>query len=156
MLSLPQTAEYALRAVSYIAEHQGEGPVPVSSIAKALGAPRNYLSKILHQLRSLGVLSAVRGTAGGYRLGAPADRIRLAPIVEPFLPAARHHCIMGHPRCGDDVACGAHEQWKLVNDTARQFFAELTLAGLMRGTPAPVLPAPTTCDTVRVPTCALG
>ena len=38
MLTLPRTAEYALRAVSYIAEHGAEGPVSVSAIAEALGA----------------------------------------------------------------------------------------------------------------------
>ncbi|MGH7584615.1 MAG: RrF2 family transcriptional regulator [Gemmatimonadales bacterium] len=147
MLVLPQTAEYAMRAVCYIAEHQGDGPVPVTSVARALGAPRNYLSKILHQLRALGVLSSVRGTAGGYRLGGPASGIRLARLVGPFVPESRHRCIMGHPHCGDDVACGAHEQWKDINDTLRRFFADLTLADLMRNEasrPGPEAEATTT------------
>lgn len=134
MLVLPHTAEYAMRAVCYIAEHQDDGPVPVPAIARALGAPQNYLSKILHQLRALGVLSSVRGTAGGYRLGDSASAIRLARVVDPFLPETRHHCIMGHPRCGDDVACGAHEQWSSINDSVRRFFSEFTLADLMNNT----------------------
>ena len=134
MLLLPHTAEYAMRAVCYIAEHQDEGPVPVPAIARALGAPQNYLSKILHQLRALGVLSSVRGTAGGYRLSGPASAIRLARVVEPFMPETRNHCIMGHPRCGDDVACGAHEQWSSIKDSVRRFFSEFTLADLMNNT----------------------
>ena len=134
MLLLPHTAEYAMRAVCYIAEHQAEGPVPVPAIARALGAPQNYLSKILHQLRALGVLSSVRGTAGGYRLSGPASGIRLARVVEPFMPETRNHCIMGHPRCGDDVACGAHERWSSIKASAQRFFAEVTLADLMNNT----------------------
>jgi Rrf2 family iron-sulfur cluster assembly transcriptional regulator len=133
MLTLPETARYALRAVSYIAEHEAQGPVPVSVVARALDAPQNYLSKTLYQLGTLGVLRSVRGVRGGYRLGAPAARIRLRAIVEPFLPAQDHLCIMGHERCRDDVPCGAHARWKEVRETARGFFTDLTIADLLTG-----------------------
>ena len=135
MLALPQTAEYALRAVSYIAEHEHAGPVPVPAIAAALGAPQNYLSKILHQLGARAVLRSVRGARGGYCLGMRADRLHLAMIVEPFLAATENRCIMGRTRCRDDAPCGAHWRWKEVKDTARAFFADLTVADLLAGAP---------------------
>lgn len=131
MLTLPRTAEYALRAVSYIAEHEAGGPVPVPAIAQALGAPQNYLSKTLHHLGTLGVLRSVRGVQGGYCLGVPPDRCRLADIVEPFLVETAHHCIMGHVRCREDEPCGAHQRWMHVRETARTFFSELTMADLL-------------------------
>jgi Rrf2 family cysteine metabolism transcriptional repressor len=131
VLSLPQTAEYALRAVSYIAEHQDQGPVPVPVLAQALGAPRNYLSKTLYRLGELGVLRSVRGAHGGYLLGAPARRIRLASIVEAFLPETEQRCVMGRPVCREDQPCGAHHQWKEVRETARRFFTETTVADLL-------------------------
>jgi Rrf2 family protein len=132
MLSLPQTAEYALRAVCYIAEHEASGPIPVSEVATALAAPQNYLSKTLHQLRTRGVLRSVRGARGGYTLGGPGAALRLADIVEPFLVETEHRCIMGRARCRDDAPCGAHWRWKEVKDTARAFFLELTVADLLR------------------------
>lgn len=132
MLSLPQTAEYALRAVCYIAEREGRGPVPVSEVAAALDAPQNYLSKTLHQLGSLGVLRSVRGARGGYMLAEGSASIRLADIVQPFLAPTEHRCIMGRPRCSDDTPCGAHWRWKEVKDTTRAFFMELTVAQLLR------------------------
>ena len=135
MLPLPQTAEYALRAVCYIAEHGTEGPVPVSAVAEALGAPQNYLSKTLHLLGSRGVLRSVRGTRGGYLLGAPPEELRLIQIVEPFLPPTERRCIMGRSRCSDTQPCGAHWRWKHVNDTARNFFVDLTLANLLGDVP---------------------
>lgn len=133
MLTLPQTAEYALRAVSYIAEHEHAGPVPVAAVAASLGAPRNYLSKTLHQLGALGVLSSVRGAQGGYRLGEPAGRLRLASIVEPFLQPAEHRCIMGRTHCRDEAPCGAHWRWTEVKNTTLAFFTELTVADLLAG-----------------------
>ncbi|HEX6616992.1 MAG TPA: Rrf2 family transcriptional regulator [Gemmatimonadales bacterium] len=135
MLPLPQTAEYALRAVCYIAEHGTEGPVPVSALAEALGAPQNYLSKTLHLLGSLGVLRSVRGTRGGYLLGGPPEQLPLIRIVEPFLPPTERRCIMGRSRCSDTQPCGAHWRWKHVNDTARAFFMDLTLANLLGDKP---------------------
>ena len=137
MLALPQTAEYALRAVSYIAEHEHAGPVPVSAIAASLGAPQNYLSKTLHQLGAQGVLRSTRGAQGGYRLAARAGKLRLAEIVGPFLAPTERRCIMGRKLCRDDLPCGAHERWKEVNDTARAFFAELTVADLLSGAAPP-------------------
>jgi Rrf2 family protein len=131
MLTLPQTAEYALRSVNFIAEHEAEGPVPVSMIARSLGAPQNYLSKTLHQLGIQGVLHSVRGAQGGYRLGKPAGELRLADIVEPFLFVPTHRCIMGHPHCREEAPCGAHDRWKEVQDVARSFFADLTVADLL-------------------------
>ena len=131
MLALPRTAEYALRAVSYIAEHQDDGPVPVSEIATALSAPQNYLSKTLYRLGALGVLESVRGVQGGYRLGVVPEQCRLASIVEPFLAESEHHCIMGHVRCSEEMPCGAHRRWMAVLDTARSFFSELTMADLL-------------------------
>jgi Rrf2 family protein len=131
VLTLPQTAEYALRAVSYIAEHQAEGPVPVPVLARALGAPQNYLSKTLYRLGELGVLRSVRGARGGYVLGLPPRRIRLAAIVESFLPETEPRCVMGRPACREDAPCGAHRQWIEVRETARRFFTETTVADLL-------------------------
>jgi Rrf2 family nitric oxide-sensitive transcriptional repressor len=135
MLALPHTAEYALRAVCYIAEHEAAGPVPGPAVAASLDAPANYLSKLLHQLGAMGVLRSVRGAQGGYRLGRPPGRLLLATIVEPFLPEVEHRCIMGRARCQNDFPCGAHERWKAVKETTRAFFQELTIADLL-ATPA--------------------
>lgn len=131
MLALPQTAEYALRSVNFIAEHEVKGPVPVSVIARSLGAPANYLSKTLHQLGALGVLQSVRGVHGGYLLGKPARELRLSHIVEPFLQPTEHRCIMGRPSCEENASCGAHDRWKEVQSVARHFFADLTVADLL-------------------------
>ena len=133
MLALPQTAEYALRSVSYIAEHQADGPVPVGAIAQALGAPQNYLSKTLNELGTLGILRSVRGARGGYLLGAPASELRLASIVEPYLPETKRRCIMGRARCRDDAPCGAHWRWKQVREVTAAFFVELTVGDLLPG-----------------------
>ena len=66
-----RTSQHALRAVLYLARRWSEGPVPVDTIAAALGAPRNYLSKTLNALTKAGVLRSARGPMGGFTLAVP-------------------------------------------------------------------------------------
>lgn len=131
MLKLPQTAEYALRAVYYIAEAEQGAPVRVSEVAEALGVPRNYLSKTLHQLARVGVLESTRGPRGGFRLASPPAELTLAEVVGPFLPAEGRACVLGRPRCSDAAPCAAHGRWKLVAERMRTFFGETTVEDLI-------------------------
>jgi len=132
---LSHTAEYALRAVLYLA--QGEDAdrfVQVGEIAPALRIPRNYLSKILHLLARQGVLVSTRGRLGGFRLAAPPDRLCLATVVSPFGSLGEtRHCLLGRPECSDRTACAAHARWKDVAERVAAFFRETTVAELLQG-----------------------
>lgn len=131
MLTLPQTAEYALRAVYFIAEAPGGEPVRVGEIAAALRVPRNYLSKTLHQLARARVLRSTRGPLGGFQLAVPAERLTLAQVVGPFLPAEGRACVLGRTACSDAAPCAAHEHWKAVAEQMRAFFRRTTVADLL-------------------------
>lgn len=131
MLTLPQTAEYALRAVYFIAESPDDAPVRVDDVAEALKIPRNYLSKTLHQLARAGVLRSTRGPLGGFQLAKPADRLTLMEVVGPFLPAEGRACVLGRATCSDAAPCAAHHRWKLVSERMRTFFGGTTIADLV-------------------------
>ena len=129
---LSQTAEYALRAVLYVAEHAAGRPVRVAEMADALRIPRNYLSKILHQLARTGVLVSLRGKSGGFQLGVPADRLALSAVVTPFdRIEERRRCLLGRPQCSDRTACAAHVRWKDVAAAVADFFRDTTVADLL-------------------------
>ena len=137
MLTLPQTAEYALRAVYFIADSPGGAPVPVSDIASALHVPRNYLSKTLHQLARVGILQSTRGPLGGFQLAHPPERLVLGAIVRPFLPPEGKACVLGRPRCSDLTPCAAHHRWKDASERMRRFFDDTTVADLLHGKALP-------------------
>lgn len=130
---ITQSTEYALRAALHIAQHGGGGPVRVHDVARELDVPRNYLSKILHTLGKTGVVVSTRGPQGGFRLGAPAEEIPLARVVEPFEPQLvdeERRCLLGREACRDDDPCAAHDRWKEVAGRIRNFFNATTLADL--------------------------
>jgi Rrf2 family protein len=130
---LSQTAEYALRAVLYVAQH-GDRLVQVGEMAQVLRIPRNYLSKIVHALARARVLESTRGKAGGFRLASAPDRLYVVDVVAPFdrLGEVRH-CLLGRPQCNDRTACAAHTRWKDVAERVAAFFRETTVAELMEG-----------------------
>jgi Rrf2 family protein len=131
---LSQTAEYALRTVIFIAEHDAEGPVRVQQIAAALGIPRNYLSKTLYRLAQSGILSSSRGRGGGFRLGSAPERLRLLSVVELFDEiGAGRRCLLGRPVCSDRTACRAHQRWKATGEAVAGFFRDTTVADLLEG-----------------------
>lgn len=129
---VPQTVEYALRAVLHIARDPRGEPVRVGDIAVALDVPRNYLSKTLHLLARAGVLTSARGPTGGFQLGRPPERLTLAEIAAPFMIVGERTCLLGQAACGDDRPCAAHDRWKLVVRQADEFFSRTTIADLLR------------------------
>lgn len=131
---ISRTAEHALRAVLYLARHADSGPVSVDVIAEALGAPRNYLSKTLHQLAKQRLVASQRGPNGGFWLAVPADRLTVARLVEAFdEPRAGSRCLLGERPCDPDAPCAAHERWTAVTAATRTPLARTTIADLLGG-----------------------
>jgi Rrf2 family protein len=131
---LSKTAEYALRAVLYIAREKEGGPARANEIAKALAVPGNYLSKILHSLARAGVLRSERGPRGGFSLARPTTELVLAELLEALDPSVlRSECLLGMPTCSEDTACAVHHRWKRVRDPVRRFFQETTVADVLSG-----------------------
>jgi Rrf2 family protein len=126
------TAAYALRAVIYIAERQLEGPVSGGSVAGALDAPRNYLSKTLHGLVRAGVLESTRGKRGGFRLAVAPDQLSLLDVVSVFDQLdERRQCLLGRPQCRDEEPCAMHVRWKPLAEGFAGFLRLTTVADVM-------------------------
>jgi Rrf2 family transcriptional regulator, iron-sulfur cluster assembly transcription factor len=127
---LNQTAEYALRAVIYLAQRGENEPVRVGDIAEDLGVPQNYLSKVLHILARDGILNSTRGPQGGFTLARAADELFLSDVISPFDPI-HDRCLLIRRRCSEHEPCVAHHSWKDVASRLRSFFRETSVATLI-------------------------
>jgi Rrf2 family protein len=145
-----RTSQHALRAVLYLARRWGEGPVPVETIADALGAPRNYLSKTLNVLARHDIVDGVRGVHGGFTLAVAPDRLPLARVVDLFdEPRTTGVCLLGGRPCNAAAPCAAHRRWTAITDAARAPLATTTVADLL-GDPAAVGRGPVSADPARL------
>jgi Rrf2 family transcriptional regulator, nitric oxide-sensitive transcriptional repressor len=82
-----QTAEYALRAVAYLAE-QGESRT-VAQIAAATKVPPSYLSKVLQSLVRAQLVVSQRGLHGGFQLARATDQLCVFDIIQAVDPLQR-------------------------------------------------------------------
>ncbi|MFQ5537940.1 MAG: RrF2 family transcriptional regulator [Gemmatimonadota bacterium] len=128
---LSQTAIYALKAVLHLAEADPAEPVRVDDIAKALDVPRNYLSKILHQLARDGILDSTRGPHGGFVLAIPPAELALGVVISPFDTIAEESaCLLGRETCTDEQPCAAHLRWREVSRALQDFLKNTRISDL--------------------------
>lgn len=125
-----QTAVYALRAVAFLAAHAAEGPVQAQTIAQAMEIPKNFLSKILHQLVRSGWVRSARGIHGGFVLSRPAHEITMADVLAEFTDLGTYRrCILGRSTC--DGSCSVHERWKAVVAEIDEILQTTTVDGIL-------------------------
>ena len=84
-MALTQTAEYALRAVIWLAQHPGE-PQTKTAIGRATQVPASYLPKVFQPLVRGRLIHAQRGIGGGYTLARDASEITLLDVVSEVDP----------------------------------------------------------------------
>lgn len=132
---LSQTAEHALRAVLYLARHRAKGLVAASEIARALGAPKNYLSKTLRRLVQRGLLRSARGPKGGFELlvhpaSLPASRV-LEAVGESVQSSPT--CLLGDHPCDPSDPCEVHVRWITLVEQVLRPMEETSVADLLGG-----------------------
>jgi Rrf2 family protein len=84
-----QTVEYALRAVVHLAASAPETRHNSESIAESTKVPKAYLSKVLKQLVSHGIIDSNRGAGGGFRLAKNPEKLTVLDVVNSVEPIQR-------------------------------------------------------------------
>ena len=127
---LSTTADHALRAVLFLARRP-ERKASADEIADAIGAPPNYLSKILHDLRKAGIVESVAGRQGGFWLAPGSEALSVAQIIDRFdAPPALTRCLLGDRPCNARVPCAAHDKWSAITRNYRAALERTTIAHL--------------------------
>ncbi len=103
-------------------------------LAAEMKIPANYLSKVMLTLGNSGIVEAVRGFHGGYRLQKSAQKIPLVDVVELFEGVyTRPHCFLGEDHvCSDQSPCAAHNSFRGVRAAYIRFLERTTIATLAR------------------------
>lgn len=93
-MKLTTKGHYSVKALLDLALQPPQQLTSVRAIAQRQELPAPYLEKLLIELRRAGLVEAVRGAQGGYRLARPAVEISLGQILEAVGetvdPLARH------------------------------------------------------------------
>ncbi|MCH7907988.1 MAG: Rrf2 family transcriptional regulator [Candidatus Hydrogenedentes bacterium] len=134
---LTATSEYALRALVKLAQLPGEEMIFGQTLSTQCRIPANYLSKLMLVLRNSGLVEAVRGSHGGYRLGKPAREICIVDVVSLFENVkSETKCLLGEDHdCSDVEACSAHVKYRRVRLAYIDFLTTTTIASIAKKKP---------------------
>ena len=102
MKLLSDASEYALRAVVWMAQRPGQ-PQKVRELAEGIHAAPGYLVKVLQSLTKADILSAQRGSRGGFTLERDPAKLTVLEIINAIDPVERIRiCPLGlksHGKC---------------------------------------------------------
>ena len=127
---ISQTAEYALRAIIFLAGDP-ESPSTTRQIAEGTRVPPPYLSKVLQGLARAGLVHPQRGLHGGFRLRKPPERITIYEVIQSVDPFKRiRECPLGIEAHGVNL-CPLHRRLDDAMETVEQSFRESTVAELL-------------------------
>ena len=133
---LSKKAQYAFRALTTLASHEGEGPLPISKIVKEHPISVKFLETILLELRKNDILGSKKGKGGGYFLLNPPKKISLAQVIRILDgPIAPLKCVSlnFYERCDDcnEVSCGLNKLMAEVRDASLKVLEKRTLRDLI-------------------------
>lgn len=140
---LPKTAEYALRAVVWLAA-QPERREAAGALAEHTKIPRRYLHKVLQAMVQGGIVESQPGPGGGYALSVSADDVTILDVINTVAPLERiRHCPLGLP--SHTQLCPLHAELDRAYAETERAFARVTVSQILRST-SKIVPL---CDVAR-------
>ena len=125
---------YALRVMLYFALHGGEEYIPLKEIAETEGISQKYLESIMTTLSKAGMVDAVHGKGGGYRLNRKPEEYTVGSILkltEGSL-AAVSCTTQGAAACSRSSCCQTLPMWEKLDKMIDEFFEGITIADLLK------------------------
>jgi len=111
-MQITRQADYAVRAVLYLAQLGSEQRAATSQIAQEQQIPPSFLAKIVSQLSVAGLLQTSRGARGGVSLARSPQDISLLEVVEAIDgPILLNECVGSNGMCTFGDNCVMRPIW---------------------------------------------
>ena len=111
-MQITRQADYALRAMLYLARLDEGERAATSRIAENQEIPPSFLAKIISQLSIAGLIHTSRGARGGVALAKDPEDISLLDVVEAIDgPIYLNECTHDPNVCSFGDNCPIHEVW---------------------------------------------
>ena len=116
-MQITRQADYAVRAMVYLAQLGSEQRASTSQIAQEKQIPPSFLAKIVSQLSVAGLLQTSRGARGGVALAKAPNQISLLDVVEAIDgPIQLNECVGENSTCSFDDNCPLRPVWCEVHE----------------------------------------
>jgi FeS assembly SUF system regulator len=132
-MRLTHLADYAVVIMTAAARREAGARLSASELAQETGVPLPTTQKLMGRLAAEGLLTSVRGAAGGFTLARPAEAISLADVVEAVEgPIAMTVCsgLEGPSDCALDAHCKVKPHMGIVGNAIRGALGAVSLTEL--------------------------
>src|SRR5512146_464782 len=111
-MQITRQADYALRAMLYLAQLEPTQRAATSQIADEQHIPPSFLAKIISQLSIAGLIHTSRGARGGVSLARTPEEISILEVVEAIDgPIALNECTDNPDACPFGKDCPMRPLW---------------------------------------------
>ncbi len=111
-MQITRQADYAVRAVLYLARLGNTERAATSTVAEEQHIPPSFLAKIISQLSIAGLLHTSRGARGGVTLAREPKDITLLEVIEAIDgPIQLNECVGEDAECTFDGECPLRSVW---------------------------------------------
>ena len=111
-MQITRQADYAVRAVLYLARLGTSERAATSTVAEEQRIPPSFLAKIISQLSIAGLLHTSRGARGGVTLAREPKEISLLEVIEAIDgPISLNECSNQDGACSFGEECQLRDVW---------------------------------------------
>ncbi|MDD5368968.1 MAG: Rrf2 family transcriptional regulator [Anaerolineaceae bacterium] len=111
-MQITRQADYALRAMLYLARLEPNQRAATSQIAEDQHIPPSFLAKIISQLSIAGLIHTSRGARGGVSLAHTAGEVSILEVVEAIDgPITLNECTEDGSACPFTDDCPLRPLW---------------------------------------------
>jgi len=127
-MQLTSKGRYAVAAMVDLANHQGEGPITLSSISERQFISLSYLEQLFRKLREDHLVESVRGPGGGYLLAKPASEITISSVMNAVNETDQTTmCRNQDGGCKHGGRCETHNLWTALGHHINFFLETVTV-----------------------------
>ena len=125
---------YALRVLIDLAEHDTGAYIPMRDVVERQQVSAKYIERIMVMLSKGGLVDAVHGKGGGYRLNRPPQDYRVGDILRltegSLAPVQCLEC--GSEPCERAGTCRTLPMWSRLDEMINGYLDSVTIADLMK------------------------
>lgn len=130
-LELTRRTDYALRAMLVLARNPGE-TLSSGQLADRTRIPVRFVTQVMSHLVRDGLVAAVIGRSGGYRLAVVPEEVSVLSIVQAVEGDTRRlHCVLRGTPCSGGPQCEIHHVFAGAQEAFLRELAASTLANVM-------------------------
>lgn len=133
-MKLSTRATYGLRAMIYLRERGSTDAVSLSTIAEEAKLPKDYLERLMSDLKRAKLVSATKGSSGGYSLVLD-ENINVWSIIQAletnkgiFLCAKQQD----KGNCASNCACGGDSSIVYIEEEIKRTLENISLKDLAK------------------------